>query len=112
MFNLEGEHVYKSSTITKEVDFKDVVTHVNFIQSDCLMKLSMVDINYLETYFTSANTSTTNSDDEGRRVHLVQSRSGRLRRVVTFSTWLVNEVYFQFVKLFLFPQEHSVSIFF
>ena len=91
MFNLEGEHLYKFSTITKEVEFKDFITHVNFIQSDGLMKLSMIDINYLGTYFSSANTSTTNSDDERRRVHLVQSRSGQLRRTVTFSALIVGK---------------------
>ena len=86
MFNREGEDSYKASTITKEIDLKDIITHVNLIQSNELVKLSKVDVEYLATYFSSADNVTANCDDDGRRVHLAQSRSGRLRRVLTYNT--------------------------
>ena len=86
MFNMEGEDSYKASTITKEIDLKDIITHINLVQSNELMKLSMIDVEYLATYFSSADTVTASSDDDGRRVHLAQSRSGRRRRVLTYNT--------------------------
>ena len=87
MYNHEGEHFYRSTTVTKEVSLKDVITHVLFLQDNELVKLSLIDVEYLDSYFSSASTSmTAASDDDGRRVQLVLSRSGRLRRAVTFSS--------------------------
>ncbi len=33
MFNMEGEDSYKTLTITKEIDLKDMITNVNLVTS-------------------------------------------------------------------------------
>ena len=42
---------YKPTTITKEIGLGDIITHVNLSQNLMCYKLSLVDCNYLETYF-------------------------------------------------------------
>ena len=88
MYSHEGEQKYKSTTVTKEITLDDVISHVNLLQPTDIVRLSLVDVEYLDTdYFSCASTSiAAASDDDGRRVQLVLSRSGRLRRAVTFAT--------------------------
>ena len=87
MYNHEGEQKCKSTTVTKEITLDDVISHVNLLQHIDIVRLSLVDVEYLDNYFSCASTSiAAASDDDGRRVQLVLSRSGRLRRAVIFAT--------------------------
>ena len=96
MYNEDKEaFCCKPTTITKEIGIGDIITHVNLSQSLMCYKLSLVDCNYLETYFapltgpsgirpeTFYTATESDAGNAGRRVQLTMSRSERLRRSIT-----------------------------
>ena len=90
MFNQHhtDENVYKVTRVTKIIKLNEIITHVQLSQDIDTWKLSLADTQYLENYFQgiSRNTGRSFADDEGRRVLLTVSRSGRLRRLITYTS--------------------------
>ena len=87
MYNLHQEqNTYKPTTVTKIVNLDDIITHVNMIQCGDMYKLSTMDLYYLESYFpfTDHLVQSHSANDDGRRVQLTVSRSGRIRRDITY----------------------------
>ena len=96
MYNEDKEaFCYKATTITKEIGIGDIITHVNLFQNLTCYKLSLVDCNYLETYFAPLTGPSgtrpetfhrATESDAGGRVQLTMSRSGHLRRSITYTS--------------------------
>ena len=59
----------------------------NMTQSRNIYKLSTMDLYHLESYFTSTVhlVQPHSANDDGRRVQLTVSRSGRIRRAITYT---------------------------
>ena len=80
---------FELTTVTPKINLKDIITLVSLKEDADLWVLSLADTQFLENYFQGVTLPTTSSnsmDDNGRRVQLTLSSSGRLRRAITYTS--------------------------
>ena len=72
---------------TEEVNISDVSSPVSLMREGDVFRLSLADTTFLEAYFQldTADEASEYIADDGRRVQLRHSRTGRLRRAVIYT---------------------------
>ena len=85
-YKLLHDHVFARSSVTEEVSISDVISPVSLTRGE-EFQLSLADATYLEAYFPLDNYGDTSEymADDGRRVQLSRTRTGRLRRAVVYT---------------------------
>ena len=83
-YTLLRDQLFSTSCSTEEVSISDVITPVSLTRQGEAFHLSLADSAYLEAYFPleTGDEATEYMADDGRRVQLCRSRTGRLRRAV------------------------------
>ena len=73
----------------------------HMIQSGDIYKFSTMNLYHLESYFTSTVhlVQTHSANDDGRRVQLTVSRSGSIRRAITYTNEYKNLLLFSVIDL-------------
>ena len=86
-YKLLHDHVFARSSVTEEVSISDVISPVSLTRRGEEFQLSLADATYLEAYFPLDNYGDTSEymADDGRRVQLSRTRTGRLRRAVVYT---------------------------
>lgn len=82
------DHVFaRFSVLAEEVSISDVISPVSLTRRGEEFQLSLADATYLEAYFPLDNCGDTSEymADDGRRVQLSRTRTGRLRRAVVYT---------------------------
>ena len=86
-FTLFRDQKFVRTSSTEEVNVSDVISPVSVIREGDVFRLSLAGTTFLEAYFpldTAEDTSEYIADD-GRRVQLRHSRTGRLRQAVIYT---------------------------
>ena len=86
-YKLLHDHVFARSRVTEEVSISDIISPVSLTRRGEEFQLSLADATYLEAYFPLDNYGDTSEymTDDGRRVQLSRTRTGRLRRAVVYT---------------------------
>lgn len=86
-FTLLRDQKFVKTTSTEEVNISDVISPVSLVRQGDVFQLSLADTAFLEAYFPLDNAEEASEyiADDGRRVQLCHSRTGRLRRAVIYT---------------------------
>ena len=76
---------------TEEVNISDVISPVSLMRERDVFRLSLADTTFLEAYFPldTADDASEYIADDGRRVQLRHSRTGKLRRAAYLYSSLI-----------------------
>ena len=87
-YTLLRDQLFSTSCSTEEVSISDIITPVSLTCQGEAFHLSLADSAYLEAYFPleTGDEVTEYMADDGRRVQLCRSCTGRLRRAVVYTS--------------------------